>query len=119
MTPEGIQHAAGQKFRGGQTAYLSGQIPLNPVSMELVRGFKEQTRQVLHNLQTVARATGGSLDDLVKLNIYLTNLSNFATVSLVMAEFFSQPYPALVASRVASLPYDSEVEMDAIMRLPE
>ena len=108
-----------QAIKVGQTVYLSGQIPLDPVSMELVCGFEAQTRQVFNNLQAVARAAGGSLDDIVKLNIFLTDLANFASVNSIMAEFFSQPYPARAAVGVAALPRDSAVELDAIMHLPE
>lgn len=107
-----------QAVRAGNTVYLSGQIPLIPASMELVEGdIAVQVRQVFTNLSAVAKAAGGSLDDCVKVHVFLTDLGNFATVNEVMAEFFSQPYPARAAIGVASLPKGAEVEVDAIMVL--
>jgi len=107
-----------QAVRVGSTVYLSGQIPLVPETMTMVEGDIEvQIRRVFDNLAAVARAAGGSLSDVVKLNIFLTDLANFATVNEVMAEYFAQPYPARAAIGVASLPRDAGVEMDAVMEL--
>jgi len=100
------------------TVYLSGQIPLVPETMEMVEGdIKQQIHQVFTNLQAVANASGGDLSDVVKLNIFLTDLSNFPQVNEVMAEYFQQPYPARAAVGVAALPKDAEVEMDAVLSL--
>jgi reactive intermediate/imine deaminase len=105
-----------QAVRVGDTVYLSGQIPLLPATMELVGNDTEaQIRQVFDNLRAVARAAGGDLADLVKLNIYLTDLSHFPLVNQVMADYFNEPYPARAAVGVASLPKAAQVEMDAIM----
>jgi len=104
-----------QAVKTGDTVYLSGQIPLNPQSMELVSGIREQITQVFDNLSAVCTAAGGSLQDIVKLNIFLTDLSNFATVNEIMATYFKEPYPARAAIGVASLPRGSLVEMDGIM----
>ena len=105
-----------QAVKVGQTAYLSGQIPLDPETMELVEGdISVQIRRVFDNLQAVCRAAGGELKDIVKLNIFLTDLGNFATVNEVMATYFKEPYPARAAVEVAGLPKGSEVEMDAVM----
>lgn len=107
-----------QAVKVGTTVYLSGQIPLVPETMTMVEGDVEaQIRRVFDNLAAVARAAGGSLDDVAKLNIFLTDLANFGTVNAVMAEYFQQPYPARAAIGVASLPRDAAVEMDAIMEL--
>jgi len=107
-----------QAVRVGDTVYLSGQIPLVPATMELVEGDMDaQIRRVFDNLQAVARATGGDLSDLVKLNIFLTDLAHFPLVNQVMAEYFSEPYPARAAIGVASLPKGAAVEMDAVMVL--
>ena len=101
-----------------QTVYLSGQIPLVPETMELVEGdMRTQIAQVFNNLTAVAEAAGGSLADVAKLNIYLTNLGHFPLVNEVMSEFFSQPYPARAAVGVAELPKASQVEMDAVLVL--
>lgn len=98
--------------------FLSGQIPLDPKTMQLVDGdFAARTRQVFDNLQAVAEATGGSMDNIVKLTIYLTDLANFATVNEVMAEYFDKPYPARAALGVASLPKGADVEAEAILAL--
>jgi len=98
--------------------FLSGQIPLDPATMEVVDGdFAARARQVFENLKAVAEAAGGSLDHAVKLTIYLTDLDNFATVNSVMEEFFEQPYPARAAVGVASLPKGVDVEADAILAL--
>jgi reactive intermediate/imine deaminase len=107
-----------QAVRCGNTVYLSGQIPLAPETMELVQGDAEaQIRRVFDNLRAVARAAGGDLADVAKLNIFLTDLGNFPTVNQVMAEYFSEPYPARAAIGVAALPKGAEVEMDAVMEL--
>lgn len=104
-----------QAVKVNNTVYLSGQIPLNPHSMTLVEGdFAEHTRQVFRNLDAVMVEAGGSLADIVKLNIYLTDLSNFATVNAVMTEFFSEPYPARAAIGVNELPKGAAVEADGI-----
>ncbi len=100
----------------GETLYLSGQIPLVPETMELVDGDIEmQIRRVFDNLQAVAAAAGGSLAELVKVTVFLTDLSNFPKVNQVMAEYFTQPYPARAVVGVAALPRGAAVEMDAVM----
>ncbi len=105
-----------QAVKTGNTVYLSGQIPLVPETMELIGGdMRAQIVRVFENLKAVAEAAGGSLADVVKLNIYLTDLSHFPLVNEVMAEYFSEPYPARAAIGVAQLPKDAQVEMDAIM----
>ena len=106
-----------QAIKAGNTVYMSGQIPLDPKSMELVDGFEAQTVQVFENLQAVAEAAGGSLKDIVKLNIFLTDLGNFATVNEVMSRYFQQPYPARAAIGIAALPKGAQVEMDAVLVL--
>ncbi|MCH8499389.1 MAG: RidA family protein [Marinobacter sp.] len=107
-----------QAVKAGDTVYLSGQIPLDPATMEVVGGdFTAQTRQVFDNLKAVCEAAGGGLKDIVKLNIYLTDLANFATLNTIMATYFQEPYPARAAIGVASLPKGVGVEMDAIMVL--
>ncbi|MBN2887179.1 MAG: RidA family protein [Chromatiaceae bacterium] len=109
-----------QAVRVGDTVYLSGQIPLVPESMELVEGDMEaQIRRVFDNLQAVARAANGCLADIVKLNVFLTDLGHFPLVNQVMAEYFTQPYPARAAIGVAALPKGAAVEMDAIMVLSD
>jgi len=105
-----------QAVRVGDTVYLSGQIPLVPETMELVEGDMEANiRRVFDNLSAVTEAAGGSLADIVKLNVFLTDLSNFALVNEIMAGYFSEPYPARAAVGVASLPKGVGVEMDAVM----
>ena len=105
-----------QAIRTGNTVYLSGQIPLVPESMEIIDGgISEQIHQVFKNLSAVAQAAGGSLDDIVKLNVFLTDLSCFPTVNEIMAEYFSEPYPARAAIGVAELPKGAQVEMDAVI----
>ncbi|WP_144954947.1 MULTISPECIES: RidA family protein [Pseudomonas] len=106
-----------QAIRVGDTVYLSGQIPLNPTSMELVDGFEAQVVQVFENLKSVAEAAGGSLADIVKLNIFLIDLAHFATVNEIMGRYFQQPYPARAAIGVAALPKGSQVEMDGVLVL--
>ena len=109
-----------QAVKVNNTVYISGQIPLRPDTMELVEGdMQANIRQVFDNLSAVAEAAGGSLADIVKLNIFLTDLSNFALVNEVMATFFSEPYPARAAVGVASLPKGVGVEMDAVMVIGE
>jgi reactive intermediate/imine deaminase len=106
-----------QAVRVGNTVYLSGQIGLDPVSMQLVDGTEGQIHRVFQNLRAVAKAAGGSLDDVVKLNIYLTDLAHFAKVNEIMATYFQQPYPARAAVGVASLPRGAMVEADGVMCL--
>ncbi len=107
-----------QAVKVGDTVYLSGQIPLVPETMELVgEAMEAQVRQVFDNLKAVAEAAGGSLADLVKLNIFLTDLSHFALVNQVMASYFAEPYPARAAIGVAALPRGAAVEMDGVMVL--
>ena len=106
-----------QAIKAGNTVYLSGQIPLDPKTMELVQGFEEQTVQVFENLKAVIEAAGGSFQDVVKLNIFLTDLSHFAKVNEVMGRYFQQPYPARAAIGVAALPRGAQVEMDGILVL--
>ena len=109
-----------QAVRAGDTVYLSGQIPLDPASMELVDGgIEAQVRRVFDNLQAVARASGGDLADIVKLNVFLTDMVDFPVVSEVMAQYFRQPYPARAAIGVAALPKGAGVEMDAVMALAD
>lgn len=106
-----------QAIEADGTIYLSGQIPLDPVSMELVTGdIREEIRRVFHNLSAVADAAGASLDDAVKLTVYLVDLGDFGAVNEVMATFFSEPYPARAAIQVAALPKGARVEVDAILR---
>ncbi len=107
-----------QAVKVGSTVYLSGQIPLVPETMEMVEGNMEaQIRRVFDNLQAVAGAAGGSLADVVKLNVFLTDLAHFPLVNQVMADYFQEPYPARAAVGVAALPKDAAVEMDAVMEL--
>jgi len=106
-----------QAVKVDNTVYLSGQIGLDPASMELVEGIEAQVHRVFQNLRAVTEAAGGSLADIVKLNIFLTDLSNFALVNSIMAEYFTQPYPARAAVGVASLPRDALVEADGVMEL--
>jgi len=104
-----------QAVRAGNTVYISGQIGLDPATMEMVEGFEAQTVRVFDNLKAVAEAAGGSLGDAVKLTIYLTDLANFAKVNEVMARYFAQPYPARAAVGVKELPKGAVVESDAIL----
>ena len=105
-----------QAVKAGDTVYLSGRIPLDPETMEVVSGdLADKTRRVFENLRAVCEAAGGSLQDIVKLNIYMTDLANFATVNEVMATYFQEPYPARAAIGVAALPKGVPVEMDAGM----
>jgi len=105
-----------QAIKVDNTVYLSGQIPLIPDKMELVDGdIAAQIRRVFDNLKAVAQAAGGNLGHVVKLNVFLTDLANFPTVNEIMAEYFTQPYPARAAIGVAALPKGAAVEMDAVM----
>ena len=107
-----------QAVKVGGTVYLSGQIPLEPASMELAgKDMKAQIAQVFDNLQAVAQAAGGTLDHVVKLNVFLTDLGHFPLVNEVMSEYFFEPYPARAAIGVAALPKEAGVEMDAVMQL--
>jgi len=107
-----------QAVKVDKVVYLSGQIPLVPETMEVVEGdFSVQVRRVFDNLTAVAEAAGGQLQDIAKLNIFLTDLSHFATVNEIMAEYFVQPYPARAAIGVASLPKGVPVEMDGVMHI--
>ena len=107
-----------QAIRDRDLVFLSGQIPLDPSTMEIVDGdFEARARRVFENLQAVARAAGGSLDQIVKLTVYLTDLDNFAAVNTVMSEYFNEPYPARAALGVASLPKGADVEAEAILAL--
>jgi reactive intermediate/imine deaminase len=107
-----------QAVKVGNTVYLSGQIPLVAETMEMVEGGMEaQIRRVFDNLQAVAEAAGGSLADVAKLNVFLTDLSHFPLVNEIMADYFSQPYPARAAIGVAALPRDAGVEMDCVLEL--
>jgi len=108
-----------QAVKVDNTVYISGQIPLDPASMEVVSGgIDAEITRVFDNLQAVAKASGGSLADVVKLNIYLTDLGNFPTVNEIMAQYFQQPYPARAAIGVAALPKAVGVEMDAVLLIP-
>ncbi|MER2601449.1 MAG: RidA family protein [Candidatus Competibacter phosphatis] len=107
-----------QAVKVDRTVYLSGQIPLDPATMQLVDGGMEvQIHRVFDNLAAVARAAGGSLADTVKLNVFLTDLGHFALVNQIMAEYFQEPYPARAAIGVAALPRGAQVEMDAVLAL--
>jgi len=106
-----------QAVKVGSTVYLSGQIGLDPEKMELVDGIEAQVRRVFDNLTAVTKAAGGSMADIVKLNVFLTDLGHFALVNNIMAEYFSEPYPARAAVGVASLPKGALVEADAVMEL--
>ena len=107
-----------QAIRAGSTVYLSGQIPLNPATMEIVKGdTRAQIRQVFDNLAAVAEASGGSLANAVRLTVYLTDLANFPLVNEIMAEYCNEPYPARAAIGVAQLPRGAAVEVDGILVL--
>lgn len=107
-----------QAIESGKLLFMSGQIPLVPATMEIVAGdFEARARQVFDNLRAVAEAAGGSLDQVVKLTIYLTDLGEFATVNRVMESYFSEPYPARAALGVASLPKGVDIEAEAILAL--
>ena len=107
-----------QAVRAGRLVFLSGQIPLVPATMEIVEGdFEARAQQVFENLQAVAEAAGGTLNDAVKITVFLTNLDNFATVNSVMERFFDKPFPARAAVGVAALPKGVDVEADAVLAL--
>ena len=107
-----------QAIQSGNLVFMSGQIPLVPATMEIVEGdFAARARQVFENLKSVAEAAGGTLDQIVKVTIFLTDLDDFATVNAVMESFFSKPYPARAAVGVASLPKGVDVEAEAILAL--
>ena len=107
-----------QAVKVGTTVYMSGQIPLVPETMELVgEGIEDQIKRVFDNLLAVAEAAGGSFDNVVKLNIFLTDLSCFPIVNEIMSTYFEKPYPARAAIGVASLPKGAQVEMDAVLEL--
>jgi len=103
---------------GGKTVYLSGQIPLIPSTMEMIsENIDDQINQVFENLKSVCKASGGDLNDIVKLNVYLTDLSNFSKVNEIMADYFDEPYPARAAVGIKELPRAALVEMDAVMAI--
>ena len=106
-----------QAITVGDTTYLSGQIPLDPVSMQLVEGFENQVRRVFDNLKAVCEAAGGSLSDLVKVNVFLIDLGNFSKVNEIMATYISEPYPARAAVGVSALPRGAQVEIEGVMVL--
>jgi len=106
-----------QAVRAGDTVYLSGQIPLDPKSMQIVEGFDNQVRRVFDNLQAVCRAAGGDFSRVTRVTIYLVDLANFPKVNDIMATYFREPYPARVTIGVASLPRGSQVEIDAVLYL--
>jgi reactive intermediate/imine deaminase len=107
-----------QAVRVGATVYLSGQIPLDPATMQLIDGdMAAQITRVFDNLRAVAEAAGGSLQDVAKLNVYLTDLTHFPLVNDIMAKYFTEPYPARAAVGVKELPRGAGVEMDAVMVL--
>ncbi|GJL75082.1 MAG TPA: RidA family protein [Nitrosomonas sp.] len=106
------------KVSGGETVYMSGQIGLDAATMQMVNGIDAQIQQVFLNLKAVAAASGGGLNNIVKLNIFLTDLDHFALVNEIMASYFEKPYPARAAIGVKALPRGALVEMDAVMVLP-
>jgi reactive intermediate/imine deaminase len=109
-----------QAVKVGPTVYVSGQIPLVPSTMEMVSDdFRDQTIQVFNNLKAVCEAAGGSMSDLVKVNIFMIDLGNFATVNEIMATYFEEPYPARAAIEVAGLPKGSQIEIDGVMHIAE
>ncbi len=108
-----------QAIRTGNTVYLSGQIGLDPASGQLVEGLEAQAHRVLQNVRAVARAAGGSMDDIVKLTLLMADLNDFAKANEIMAGYFSQPYPARATYQVAALPRGARIEIEAILVLPE
>ena len=106
-----------QAIRAGDTVYLSGQIPLDPKTMQIVDGFEDQVKRVFDNLQAVCKAAGGDFGRVVRVTIYLVDLAQFPKVNEIMATYFREPFPARVTIGVASLPRGSQVEIDAIMHL--
>ncbi|SEN02216.1 Rid family detoxifying hydrolase [Nitrosomonas marina] len=116
QAPEAIgTYSQAVKISGGATVYLSGQIGLDAATMQMVNGIEAQIQQVFLNLKAVASASGGSLSDIVKLNIFLTDLEHFSLVNEIMATYFEQPYPARAAIGVKALPRGALVEMDGVM----
>lgn len=104
----------------GNLVFISGQVPLDPTTNTLIKGeFSDRVHQVFLNLRAVCEAAGGSLNDIVKLNVFLLSMENFAVLNQVMAEYFEAPYPARAAVAVAELPLGADVEMEAVMGLPE
>ena len=109
-----------QAIKSGTTIYISGQIPLVPETMQVIsEDFSEQSHQVFKNIQAVCEAAGGSTKHLVKVNIFLTDLSNFTTLNEIMSQYFNQPYPARAAVQVSALPKGVQIEIDGVMELPE
>jgi len=106
-----------QAIRAGDTVYLSGQIPLDPKTMQMVNGFENEVKRVFDNLQAVCKAAGGDFSRVVRLTIYLVDLAQFPKVNDIMATYFVEPYPARVTIGVASLPRGAQVEIDAVMHL--
>lgn len=106
-----------QAVRAGDTVYLSGQIPLDPKTMQLAEGFDDQAKRVFDNLRAVCRAAGGDFDRVARITVYLVDLGDFARLNEIMATYFKEPYPARVAIGVASLPRGARVEIDAVMYL--
>ena len=107
-----------QAVKVGDTTYLSGQIPLDPATMQLVEGFENQVRRVFDNLKAVCEAAGGSLNDMVKVKVFLLDLGNFAKVNEIMATYIDKPYPARAAVGVSALPRGAQVEIEGVMVLP-
>lgn len=108
-----------QAVKVNDTVYLSGQIPLVPSTMEVIEGgFAEQTKQVFENLSAVCEAAGGTINDMVKVNIFMIDLGNFAIVNEIMSQYFEQPYPARAAIQISKLPKDVEIEIDGVMEIP-
>lgn len=107
-----------QAVQVGETVYLSGQIPLVPSTMQMIsEDFSEQATQVFRNLSAVCQAAGGSINDMVKVNIFLTDLGQFAKVNEIMAQYFQQPFPARAAVQVSALPRGAQIEIDGVMVL--
>jgi len=117
MAPSAIgAYSQAVSIVSGTTVYISGQIPLIPSTMEMVsENINDQIKQVFENLKSVCKASGGSLNDIVKLNVFLTDLSNFSRVNEIMANYFDEPYPARAAVGIKELPRSALVEMDAVM----
>ena len=108
-----------QAVKIGTTVYLSGQIPLVPATMQMVsEDFAEQAHQVFKNLSAVCEAAGGTLNNMVKVNIFLTDLSQFATVNQIMSQYYQEPYPARAAVQVSALPRGAQIEIDGVMEVP-
>ena len=109
-----------QAVKAGNTVYLSGQIPLVPQTMQMVsEDFEQQAIQVFENVKAVVNAAGGNMSNIVKLNVYLTDLEKFAQVNDIMSRYFEQPYPARAAVQVSRLPKDAQIEIDGVLVLPE